>query len=157
MATRVRVSDGQTEWLASVDGHTVMLDGVEGTFELRALADGRWSIEHGDDRRLGCTATAPGQVWTGVDGAAAAWQVEPASSRARHALVHDDIRSPMAATVVRVHVAAGDTVELGDSLIVVEAMKMEMPLKAPRGATVRAVHCREGDLVQSTDVLVELE
>jgi 3-methylcrotonyl-CoA carboxylase alpha subunit len=63
----------------------------------------------------------------------------------------------MSATVVRIHVQPGDRVEAGDPLVVLEAMKMELPIRAPRDATVRAVHCREGELVQPEMILVELE
>ncbi len=63
----------------------------------------------------------------------------------------------MPATVVRVLVAPGDLVARGDTLIVLEAMKMELPVRAPRDAAVRAVHCREGDLVPPERVLIDLE
>jgi biotin carboxyl carrier protein len=63
----------------------------------------------------------------------------------------------MSATVVRMIAEVGSAVAEGDILLVVEAMKMEMPLRAPRAAVVRAVHCHEGELVQPTSILVELE
>jgi len=63
----------------------------------------------------------------------------------------------MPATVVKVLVRPGLKVKGGDQLIVLEAMKMELPLRAPGNATVTAVHCREGELVQPEMVLVELE
>jgi len=96
-------------------------------------------------------------VWIGIDGAAGLWQATPASARVRHAAVDDDVRAPMSATVVRIMVKAGQEVAEGDILVVVEAMKMEMPLRAPRAAVVKVVHCREGELVQSASILVELE
>ena len=67
------------------------------------------------------------------------------------------LTSPMPATVVKVLVRPGLKVKGGDQLIVLEAMKMELPLRAPGNATVTAVHCREGELVQPEMVLVELE
>ena len=63
----------------------------------------------------------------------------------------------MPGTVVRVLVAEGQEVEARDILVVVEAMKMEMPLPAPRAGIVRAVHVAEGDTVGRGAVLVELE
>jgi acetyl/propionyl-CoA carboxylase alpha subunit len=71
--------------------------------------------------------------------------------------VDDEIVAPMPGTVIRVHVAAGDEVGARDPLVVVEAMKMEMPLLAPRAGTVQAVHVAEGDTVARGEVLVELE
>ena len=157
MASQMRVTDGHREWLATVNGSVVTIEGVEGAFTLTARPDGRWAIEHGGHTETAVTAKAPEGAWIGIEGAATLWQAQSASSRSRHAAVDDDVRSPMSATVVRVLVAAGDKVAEGDILVVVEAMKMEMPLRAPRAAVVRVVHCREGELVQSASVLIELE
>jgi biotin carboxyl carrier protein len=69
---------------------------------------------------------------------------------------HAELTSPMPATVVKVLVAPGQTVRRGDTLVVLEAMKMELPIRAPGDAVVRAVNCREGELVQPDRTLVEL-
>ena len=65
------------------------------------------------------------------------------------------LTAPMPATVVRILVQPGSQVRKGDAVLVLEAMKMELPLRAPGPATVAAVHCREGELVQPDTVLVE--
>jgi biotin carboxyl carrier protein len=62
----------------------------------------------------------------------------------------------MPATVIKVLVAPGAIVKKGDTVIVLEAMKMELPIRAPADATVMAVHCREGELVQPDAALIEL-
>jgi biotin carboxyl carrier protein len=151
------VTDGRREWLATVNGSVVTIEGVEGAFIVTARPDGRWVIEHAGRTDTAITARAPEGVWIGIDGSGMQWRAQSASSRARHRAVHDEVRSPMSATVVRVLVAAGQEVAEGDILVVVEAMKMEMPLRATHAAVVRAVHCREGELVQAAAVLVELE
>ncbi len=66
------------------------------------------------------------------------------------------LTAPMPATVVKVLVKPGDRVAKGDTVVLLEAMKMELPLRAAADATVKAVHCREGDLVQPDAVLVEM-
>ena len=66
------------------------------------------------------------------------------------------ITAPMPGTVLAVAVATGDEVTAHDPLVVLEAMKMEMPVLAPFGATVTAVHVEAGDQVASGTVLVEL-
>jgi 3-methylcrotonyl-CoA carboxylase alpha subunit len=63
----------------------------------------------------------------------------------------------MPGTVIRVLVAPGDRVAARETLVVLEAMKMETPLVSPYDATVRAVHAAEGDRVTGGAVLVELE
>jgi propionyl-CoA carboxylase alpha chain len=70
---------------------------------------------------------------------------------------NDEITAPMPGTVIRVLVEPGQEVEARDTLVVVEAMKMEMPLPAPRAGIVRAVHVAEGDTGGRGAVLVELE
>jgi biotin carboxyl carrier protein len=63
----------------------------------------------------------------------------------------------MPATVVKVLATPGQAVKAGDTLVIVEAMKMELPVRAPSDAIVKAVHCREKEIVQPDQVLVELE
>ena len=63
----------------------------------------------------------------------------------------------MPATVRQVVVSPGARVQQGDVLLVLEAMKMELPVRAPGDGTVAAVNCREGELVQAGQELIELE
>ncbi len=72
------------------------------------------------------------------------------------ALGRATITAPMPGTVLAVAVAVGDEVTAHDPLVVLEAMKMEMPVLAPFTATVTAVHVAAGDQVASGAVLVEL-
>ncbi len=81
----------------------------------------------------------------------------PAADAAELGDEPDEIASPMPGKVLRVLVAPGDRVDARAQLVVVEAMKMEMPLTAPRAGTVRAVHAAEGDSIERGAVLVELE
>lgn len=67
------------------------------------------------------------------------------------------LSSPMPATIIKVMAAPGSPVTRGDTLLVVEAMKMELPIAAEYDGTVKAVHCHEGDLVQAGQTLIELE
>ncbi len=64
--------------------------------------------------------------------------------------------APMPARVIRILVQPGSAAKKGETLLVLEAMKMELPVRAPADAIVTAVHCREGDLVQADAVLMDL-
>ena len=67
-----------------------------------------------------------------------------------------EIVAEMVANVMTVTVAEGDTVETGDTVVVLESMKMEIPVIAEAPGTVRAVKVAAADVVQEGDVLVEL-
>jgi biotin carboxyl carrier protein len=84
---------------------------------------------------------------------------EPARApvRSRTTGAVQSLTAPMPATIARVLVTAGQAVKSGDTLIIVEAMKMELPVRALSDGVVKAVRCREGEIVQSDQILVELE
>ncbi len=71
--------------------------------------------------------------------------------------VPDALHAPMPGTVVKVSVREGETVEAGQTLLVLEAMKMEHSIQAPHNGTVRRLPFGPGDQVQSGAVLAELE
>jgi acetyl/propionyl-CoA carboxylase alpha subunit len=77
--------------------------------------------------------------------------------RPRTAVSHGSLSAPMPATVVRVEVAPGTAVRRGDTLVVLEAMKMELPIRASADGTVAAVHCKPGDLVQPGVALIHMD
>ncbi|HEY2327338.1 MAG TPA: biotin carboxylase N-terminal domain-containing protein [Gaiellaceae bacterium] len=81
-----------------------------------------------------------------------------AAAQGQHGIAESSsIIAPMPGTVIKVHVAAGDTVSARAPLVVLEAMKMETPLVSPYDATVRAVNVAAGDRVAAGAVLVELD
>ncbi len=63
----------------------------------------------------------------------------------------------MPGTVIRIEVEPGDEVQPRRPLVVLEAMKMEIPVSSPFGGTVTAVHVAAGDRVAGGTLLVELE
>jgi 3-methylcrotonyl-CoA carboxylase alpha subunit len=67
-----------------------------------------------------------------------------------------DVRAPMTGRVVKVAAAVGASVRARDTLIVLEAMKMEYRLTAPRDGIIEAVRCSEGERVDLGRVLVIL-
>jgi acetyl-CoA carboxylase biotin carboxylase subunit len=88
-------------------------------------------------------------------GARAAARQAASKPRRSAASTGGALTAPMPATVIKVHVKAGDAVKKGDVLVVLEAMKMELPIRALGDATVAAVHCKEGELVPADATLVE--
>ena len=110
------------------------------------LDDGRahlaWAVSSGDTR------------WVFVDGEVFVFEAgRPSARRRRASAAQGSLTAPMPATVRQVVVSPGARVQQGDVLIVLEAMKMELPVRAPRDGTVAAVHCRQGELVQPGQAL----
>ena len=68
-----------------------------------------------------------------------------------------DVKAPMGGKVIEVLVNPGDTVEEGEEVVIIEAMKMEMPIVSDDAGTVKAVTCKPGDTVEAEAVLVVLE
>jgi biotin carboxyl carrier protein len=64
--------------------------------------------------------------------------------------------APIDGSVVRVAVAAGERIEKGALMLMLEAMKMELPVFAPRDAVVEAVLVKAGDVVTRGVLLVKL-
>jgi biotin carboxyl carrier protein len=63
----------------------------------------------------------------------------------------------MVANVWRVVVAEGDHVDDGDTLVILESMKMEIPVLAEQPGTVTKLHVAEGDVVQEDDLIAVVE
>ena len=68
-----------------------------------------------------------------------------------------EITAPMGGKVLDVKVSVGDTVNEDDEVVILEAMKMELPVVAPESGTVKEVKCIKGDAVEAEAVLIVLE
>jgi len=68
-----------------------------------------------------------------------------------------EVRSEMVANVWKVLVKAGDRLSAGDALVILESMKMEIPVGSPSDGTVREVRVEEGGVVQEGDVIAVIE
>jgi acetyl-CoA carboxylase biotin carboxyl carrier protein len=68
-----------------------------------------------------------------------------------------EITAPMGGKIIDVKVKAGDTVNENDEVVILEAMKMELPVVASGSGTVKEVKCNKGDAVEADAVLIVLE
>ncbi len=68
-----------------------------------------------------------------------------------------EIRANITGVVFQIPVAVGDRVNQGDPIVVLESMKMEIPVEAPRSGVVRELSVQEGATVQEGDVVARLE
>jgi acetyl-CoA carboxylase biotin carboxyl carrier protein len=68
-----------------------------------------------------------------------------------------NVQAHITGTVWKVEVNVGDEVDEGDTVVILESMKMEMPVEAEDAGTVKEIKCEEGQSVQEGDVLVLLD
>jgi biotin carboxyl carrier protein len=103
-------------------------------------------------------AIAGDVTWVCIDGEVFTIDIEDAQrTRRPRAAAGEGLSAPMPATVIRVIAEPGREVKRGETLLLLEAMKMELPVRAPRDGKVKAVHCQAGQLVQPGVPLVDLE
>ena len=110
---------------------------------------------HGD----GFHAMANGETFTVVSAAGAGAPADDGPNEAERAAAADldALAAPMPATVSAILVQPGTVVEAGDTLLRLDAMKMELAIRAPVTGRVATVACQVGDLVQPGRPLVTLE
>lgn len=127
-----------------------------GSVTVEAIGDG-WYLVADDGRRWRvAVARDADRRWVFVEGEVAILAVADRHSSPRpKAKSEGGVTAPMPATVVAVNAAAGQSVKHGETLIVLEAMKMELPIRAPHDGVVKAVHCVKGELVQPGVNLLE--
>ena len=119
----------------------------------------RWkSVElDGKSERVAIHQTAQG-VWIGSRSGTFFIESKEANLAAAGSGADDPnkIMAPLTGKVIAINTAADESVQPGDALVVLEAMKMEYKLTASAEGQVKAVNCSEGELVQQGQLLVEL-
>lgn len=143
------------------DGFKVTIGDVTYTVRAQRPEDGRLNVQVGD-RRLRAYVASDG-LRRYVAMAGQTWVLErPQPEQRRRAgaaggLGAGGLEASMPGLVLDVLVSEGDTVQRGDTLVLLEAMKMELRITAPAGGTVTHVYCKAGDVVERGQVLVEID
>lgn len=142
---------------AKVDaGGEVLIE--DAAFAVTPDGPGIYVVDDGVRRWRVAVADDDDKRWVSVDGQVAIIEMESGTSRGprKRTAAGDAMMAPMPATVVKVLVEAGQEVAEGDTVLVLEAMKMELPIRAPRDGRVTAIHCRVGEIVQPGVPLLEI-
>lgn len=122
------------------------------------VADG-WILESGGRRARVYSAALNDERYIHVDGQAYSLSVPDTRGprRRQGAAGGDALTAQMPGQVIEVRTAQGDVVEKGQTLIVMEAMKMEIRVSAPAGGRVARLLVEVGDVVERGQLLVEME
>ena len=121
---------------------------------LRQTSDGSMAVEIDGVRSL-LEVVIDGSVHVSSSAGHASFDLAPTFVEPDDDRLGSGPISPLPGTVIALHVAAGDVVERGQLLMVVEAMKMEHKIVAPDDVTIAAVRFAVGDRVDTGDVLVD--
>ena len=143
-------------WECLLDQREIMIDAVPVRRDVLSLRiDGRVY-----EVRREVTATGT-QLWVGQTPYAAEWR-DPRSLRGRKHSAGDDesprkLVAPMPGKVIRILLQENAKVELGQGILVMEAMKMQNEIKSPRKGTIQKILAKEGASVNAGDVLAIVE
>ncbi len=153
---------GQPTLRDTPSGLEIQIPGVAHPFQVLSWSPPRLLLCHQGQVRVLFLAPGEDGIWVGSEG-----QVHfvPDPARQRSAAVeaagegdfHDDLTASMPGTVLEVMVKEGDSVTAGQRLLLIEAMKMETPLRAPQDSVVSRIHVQAGDSVAPGMNLIDLE
>jgi biotin carboxyl carrier protein len=164
---KYRYQSGETIYEVSIEGHgdgyRAIIDGVTYDVEVLDAQPGAFTLRFGAAEET----VHPKVVHWGADGDAkwlssggCSYRLERPRERRRAgagtAPGEHSLRAPMPAQVRAVQVADGETLEAGQTLVLLEAMKMEIRVASPRAGRVARVLVKPGDRVERDQVLVEL-
>ena len=153
-SVNVRVEREQDGWRVSINGGAAqfvrMLHAMTGSLDLDI--DGHYCHVHiarSGDKRFVAFGSETFELK----------RLERASTRQRHdgGAAGGSLEAAMPGQVVTVAVHEGDEVTRGQTLVVLEAMKMELRITAPHTGTVRHIHVQAGQVVERGQLLVELQ
>ena len=144
------------QWKIAIDGQPLEADVVEITPDILSI------LLEGESREIRVVRMPDGKLKVQIGLCEFAAEVrDPRSWRGRH-LSHvqaegrQQITAPMAGKVVRLLVKSGDQVEVGQGLLVVEAMKMQNEIRSPKSGTVEKLQVKEGQAVNAGELLASI-
>ena len=166
MSRRFAVKVDGKERLVEIDDTGVRVDGQPVDVALAQAEPGIWILRHGNEQtvaqvdgrggKLAVALRRPGRdavvVAAEVSDARRASIVAPTRAAAGGAPI--TVRSPIPGRLIKLLVKAGDVVAAGQTMVVLEAMKMENELAAPRAGRIAEVRCAEGTAVEAGQELI---
>ena len=152
----IRIESGAASRTVRLESSTAEVDGRRVELSVREIDADTREVTLGGVRHRAAWARDGDRVFLWCDGRS--WIFTRARARAAGAADHGgDLRAPMPGRVRRVARAEGESVERGQVVLVLEAMKMEHAIRAPRDGVLRSVRVREGDLVDAGVELAEID
>lgn len=135
--------------------YTAMINGRVWTVQAYPLPDGGWRLALDGQMILAYSAAEGNTRHVAVNGETFTLTVPDARAQRRSTAHAGDLTAPMPGQVIAVEVREGDAVQAGQTLVVLEAMKMEIRVAAPEDGIVNRLLVAVGDVVERGQRLVE--
>jgi acetyl/propionyl-CoA carboxylase alpha subunit len=145
-------------WFPSTSEHRASFGGRDHVVRILGSKAGELAFEIDGHKVKALVAKEARKVWVHVDGKT--YELERMVGAAKQAGLASGervLRAPMPGQVRQVAVKAGQEVKVGEVLVLLEAMKMEIRIQAPQDAKVARVAVSQGQSVEREQILVELE
>lgn len=161
-----RATVGEHDFDIEFEGGALVINDESADYRIEALSDNTYALWlDGSSSRVTVVRGDDGRYDVTMDGRRSKVRVqnERALLLDRYGLQdaagkHDrEVHAPMPGLVLEVNVSVGQSVEAGEGLLVLEAMKMENELRAPAPGVIAKVHVSTGDAVGKNEILLELE
>ena len=139
-------------------GYTAALGGKVVNVEVAHNENGRLDLLIDGQRVTAIVSSDGAKRWVTVKGRTALLTKSTGAKRGRAASDRaDTLTAPMPGQIRAVNVKAGEAVTRGQTLLVLEAMKMEIRIQAPRDGEIKALHVKQGQTVEREQILVEIK
>jgi 3-methylcrotonyl-CoA carboxylase alpha subunit len=139
------------------DDYFAVLDGKTIIVKIIRAENGRMDLLIDGERVTACVSSDMAKRWVTVNGQTV---MLAKTSGAKQGVRHDHaggLTAPMPGQVRSVSVGVGDAVKKGQTLAVIEAMKMEIRIQALKDGIVKIVHVKQGQTVEREQILIEME
>ncbi len=141
------------------NGYRAMINETQIDVEVLDSQPGKLSLMFAGHPVILYWAAEGNQKWISVEGCT--YLLEKPSPQKGHKQgkqpVENVVRAPMPAQIRSIQVAEGQQVEKGQTLLLLEAMKMEIRLQAPRAGQIARLHAGEGQTVERNQILIEIK
>ena len=154
----ISLDDQDTRIDLDINGEPLQIDlvPINGDHTYSLLINGRSYVATMMDMDESCQVMIDGRVYA-VDVEEEELARLRSQVKRKHPAGGEQIKAPMPGRIIDIEVAVGDTVESGQGVAIIEAMKMENELRALTGGVVKEIRTRVGDAVNKNDILVVLE
>jgi acetyl/propionyl-CoA carboxylase alpha subunit len=158
--------EGEKRAIKILNDEFLLLDGRETEYSLLKTSDTSYILKIGD-RIFDIVASNLGSDKFGflIDGSYFEVEVRTALQEKARELIrnsngskhHAEMRAPMPGLILKINKKAGEKIEIGDSIFILEAMKMENDLRSPSSGVIKDIRVKEGDSVEKNTVLLIIE